>query len=137
MRVQSILTNLTCNQNCTYCNSRSPVEDPQLVRSGALQARIAAAARHGAREVVLSGGEPALRRDLAAAIAYAREMHLEVTLETNATLVDEPRAERWRRAGLGRARVNLAGSDNRLDAVTRDAGGISRTLAGILALRRA
>lgn len=137
MRTESIPTNLTCNQNCTYCTSRRPADDPELTRGTALQARLARAAAAGAREVVLTGGEPSLRRDLAGLIASARRLGLEVTLETNATLVDRRRAERWRQAGLGRARVNLAGGDARLDAVTRDPGGFERTLAGIAALRAA
>lgn len=137
MRTESIATNLTCNQNCTYCNSREPVDDPELIRPAALRARIARATTAGAKEIVLTGGEPSLRRDLAAVITFARGLGLEVTLETNAALVDERRAQAWRRAGLGRARVNLAGADDRLDAVTRDRGGFARTLAGIAALRRA
>jgi MoaA/NifB/PqqE/SkfB family radical SAM enzyme len=137
MRIESIPTNLTCNQNCTYCTSRQPVDDPDLIRSASLRARIASAAASGAKEVVITGGEPSLRRDLAKIIAYARTLGLDVTLETNATLVNEPRAQRWRRAGLTRARVNLAGGDSRLDAVTRDDGGFARTLAGIAALRGA
>lgn len=137
MRTESIATNLTCNQNCTYCTSRQPTDDPELIRPASLLVRIKTAAASGAQEIVLTGGEPSLRKDLAALIAYARKLGLEVTLETNATLVDDRRAETWRRAGLARARVNLAGADHRLDAVTRDAGGFSRTMAGTAALRRA
>lgn len=137
MRTESIATNLTCNQNCTYCTDRRPADDPQQIRPASVRARIAGAVRAGAREVVLTGGEPSLRRDLAALIAYARRSGLEVTLATNATLVDRRRAARWRAAGLTRARVNLAGGDERLDSVTRDPGGFARTLAGIAALRAA
>ncbi len=137
MRTEAIATNLTCNQNCTYCTSRSPVDDPELIRPAAIRARIAKAAAAGAKEIVLTGGEPTLRRDLAAIIAAARRLGLEVTIETNATLVTPARAQAWREAGLGRARVNLAGGDDRLDAVTRDEGGFARALAGIAALRGA
>src|SRR5713101_2131360 len=129
MRLESIPTNLTCNQNCTYCTDRRPVDDPDLIRPASLRARIASAAASGAQEIVVTGGEPSLRRDLAAVIAYARTLGLDVTLETNATLVNDRRAQTWRRAGLARARVNLAGGDSRLDAVTRDEGGFARTLA--------
>jgi MoaA/NifB/PqqE/SkfB family radical SAM enzyme len=137
MRTASIPTNLTCNQNCTYCTDRRPTDDPDLIRPASLRVRISDAMASGAKEIVLTGGEPSLRRDLAGFIAYARDLGLDVTLATNATLVDERRAERWRRAGLGRARVNLAGGDARLDAVTRDPGGFARTLVGIAALRKA
>lgn len=137
MRTESIATNLTCNQNCTYCTDRRPVDDPASIRVSALRARIAAAAAAGTREIVLTGGEPSLRRDLAGLIAFARGRGLDVTLATNATLVDERRAARWREAGLARARVNLAGADARLDLITRDAEGCARTLKGIAALRKA
>jgi len=137
MRTESIATNLTCNQNCTYCTDRRPADDPDLIRPASLRARIASAAAAGAKEIILTGGEPSLRRDLAALIADARGRGVDVTLATNATLVDDRRAAKWREAGLGRARVNLAGADDQLDAVTRDPGGFSRTLAGIAALRQA
>jgi MoaA/NifB/PqqE/SkfB family radical SAM enzyme len=95
------------------------------------------AADQGAKEIVLTGGEPTLRKDLAAIIAYAKTLGLATVLETNATLVDAPRALEWKQAGLDRVRVNLAGGDERLDAVTRDEGGFQRTLAGLHAFRTA
>lgn len=137
MRTASIPTSLTCNQNCTYCISRRPADDPAFVTAAAVRQRIDAAAAGGAREIILTGGEPSLRRDLGTFIAYAHHLGCEVTLETNATLVTGRRAETWRRAGLDRARVNLAGGNDGLDAVTRDPGGFTRALAGIAALRGA
>jgi len=137
MRTAAIATNETCNQNCTYCSARRPVEDQSFVRPAAVRARIDAAVAAGAREVVLTGGEPTLRRDLAALIAHGRAAGATVVLETNATLADPARAAAWREAGLARVRVNLAGGDARLDQVTRDEGGFARTLAGLSALQQA
>lgn len=135
MRSQLILTHRTCNQNCTYCHVRVAAEPRAEIHTGAVLARLRAAAAQGPREVVLSGGEPGMRSDLPALVAEARRGGAaEVTLETNATLIDEPRARALREAGLTLARVNLTAWGDALDAVTRDPGGFGRTLAGARAL---
>ncbi len=135
MRSEQVQTNLRCNQNCRVCVARRATDDLAWVRASAVEARVAAAVASGAREVVLSGGEPTLRRDLAALIARARGLGAErVALATNATLLDPARARALAQAGLARAVVNLAGDGPWLDALTRDPGGHSATLRGIDAL---
>jgi MoaA/NifB/PqqE/SkfB family radical SAM enzyme len=138
MRSERVLTNLTCSQSCTYCTSRDASDARAFVAAAAVRARIDQALASGAAEVVLTGGEPALRRDLAALVAYAREKGARtVVLESNATAIDAALARALAAAGLTVARVNLAGPDPRLDEVTRDPGGFARTVAGIVALRDA
>lgn len=138
-----VVTNETCNQNCAFCDARRPVEEPARVRSEAVLSRIDEALASGAREVVLTGGEPTLRRDLPLLVARAKqprpghEAPAVVVLETNAALVTPARAVALARAGLDRARVHvpLWGDDG--DAITRDPGGARRTLAGLEALAAA
>ena len=138
MRSDKVFTNLVCNQGCAYCTSRAPSDDPRAIAGARIRASIDAALTGGARELVLTGGEPTMRRDLAALVEHARLRGAErVVLETNGTLLDEPRARQLAAAGLGLARVNLAGFGDALDAVTRDPGGFRRTLAGLLALAAA
>lgn len=135
MRSDRVFTNLTCNQNCTYCTDRRPAEDRAFIRPDAVRARIDAALRGGAVELVLTGGEPTLRSDLPALVAHARASGAaSVVLETNATVLSPQRVAALRDAGLSAARVNLAGWGPALDEVTRDPGGHARTLAGIVAL---
>ena len=135
MRSEQVQTNLRCNQNCRVCVARRATDDLAWLRASAVEGRVAAAVAGGAREVVLSGGEPTLRRDLAALIARARGLGAEtVALATNATLLDLERARALARAGLARAVVNLAGDGPWLDALTRDPGGHAATLRGIEAL---
>jgi MoaA/NifB/PqqE/SkfB family radical SAM enzyme len=135
MRSERVVTNLSCNQGCTYCTSRAPSDDPRAIAPARVRAAIEQALARGAREVVLTGGEPTMRRDLAALVRHARERGAaRVTLETNGTLIDEARARELAAAGLDLARVNLAGAGPALDAVTRDPGGAARTAAGMRAL---
>ncbi len=134
-RLQTIATNLRCNQNCVYCNRRAESDDLAAIAPTALRAAIGRALGDGCEEIRLTGGEPTLRRDLLELIAFARQSGaLRVSLETNATLIDDARAQALAHAGLTSARVNLVGPDARVDAITQDDGGFARTIAGIRAL---
>lgn len=138
MRSERVFTNMTCSQSCTYCTSRSGAEVRAFVAPAAVRDRIDQALAGGAEELALTGGEPTLRRDLAALVAYARDEGAKtIVLETNATGIDAALASGLAAAGLSVARVNLAGPDARLDEVTRDPGGFERACAGITALREA
>lgn len=141
MRSERVETNLRCNQNCTYCTARRSEDDVRWVQKAAVLLRIDRAlhaAASGGLELILTGGEPTLRRDLSELVAYAKRGGArQVTLETNATRIDRELAAALSASGLDHAVVNLSGVDEMLDAVTRDPGGFSRTLLGIDALLEA
>jgi len=137
VRVERVITNRTCNMKCGFCTARRAAEDRAFVAPEAVRRRIAEAARGGG-EVVLTGGEPTMRRDLAELVAQAHAGGAsEVTLETNGALVDDGLAGRLAGAGLDRARVHLPRLDDGLDAITRDPGGFRGTLRGLEALAAA
>ncbi|HEY1691394.1 MAG TPA: radical SAM protein [Polyangiaceae bacterium] len=137
-RTASIVTNLRCNEACLWCNRRAAQDDRAFVRGDAVGARIDQAIAAGSREIVLTGGEPTMRRDLAALVARAHAGGAErVVLETNGTLLDEARAKDLRAAGLALARVHVPAVDDACDVLTRDPGGFARALAGMQALARA
>jgi len=135
VRSELIVTHETCNQRCGHCTARRSEDDRAWVQTRAVLGRVRAAVAGGARELVLTGGEPGMRSDLPVLVAAARTGGAErVVLETNATLIDGPRAAALRAAGLGLARVNLAAWGEALDAITEDPGGWSRTVRGVDAL---
>lgn len=135
MLVARIVTNETCNQNCGFCVARRPLENPSVARAEAVLRRIDEAASGGAREIVLTGGEPSLRRDLPILIQSAkRTPGVSVTLETNAALITEARAQALAEARLDKARVHLPAWGPEADAITRDKGGFERALEGAFAL---
>ena len=138
MKSARVLTNETCNQNCTFCSTRRSEERRSFVRRAAVEERIRAAAQSGAVELTLSGGEPTLRNDLELLIVGAKQRGFQsLVLETNAAALTSERAETLARAGLDRARVKLAGWGEHSDRITQDPGGFAATLAGMGALAAA
>ncbi|HEY3497421.1 MAG TPA: radical SAM protein [Polyangiaceae bacterium] len=137
-RTARVVTNLRCNQACRYCTSRSPSDDPAAIAARAIVARIDEAARSGAEELVFTGGEPTLRKDLVALVARAHASGFRsITLETNATQLDGEFAAALASAGVSRARVNLAFWGAGLDELTQDPGGFEATRRGLAALEQA
>ncbi len=135
MRAARIATHRTCNQACRFCVDRSSTDAPAFVASVAVLRRISSALASGAEEIVLTGGEPTMRRDLAVLVEKARVLGARsVVLETNATLIDEAVALRLAAAGLDRACVHFAGPPESADLVTRDPGGFDATVRGARAL---
>ncbi len=138
MRVARVAVNETCNQNCSFCNARRSSERAAVASGEAIRARLDDALKAGASTIVLTGGEPTLRRDLAGLIAYTKSAGAErVVLETNATLIAEERARALRRAGLDAARAHLPAWGESADRTTRDPGGFARARAGLAALAAA
>ncbi len=137
MHVQRVITNETCNQNCWFCNARRPAEDREFVSRAAVRQRIAQAEAAQPREIVLTGGEPTLRSDLADLVRRAAAGSARVVLETNAARLDEPRAQELATAGLAIARVQLVAWGDEADAISREPGGFAAALRGIHALAAA
>lgn len=132
MRTEAVHTHYRCNQACTFCSARRPVDDPRFIAKAAVEARIDAALAGGAEEVWLTGGEPTMRDDLAGLVKHARARGAKgVGLETNATLLDAARVAQLVAAGLSVVRVHLSGWGEALDAVTRDPGGFQSALRGL------
>lgn len=138
MHVQRVVTNETCNQNCWFCNARRPSETPAFVSRAAVRQRIVQVQDGDTREIVLTGGEPTLRSDIADLVRQAAASSARVVLETNASTIDEPRARALADAGLAVARVQLvAWGPDAADAITREPGGFAAALCGIRALAAA
>lgn len=69
--------------------------------------------RHsGVRSVIFTGGEPALRNDLPALVAAAKDMSLSVLLLTSGVLITPELADALARAGLDAAVMSLAALDH-------------------------
>ena len=88
--------------------------------------------------LVMSGGEPLVRKDIMELIAHAGERGLSVALATNGTLVNDRIALALRRAGVRRVSVSLDGACAAThDRVRGLTGCFDLALRGLKALRSA
>lgn len=74
-----------CNLRCTWCDTPYTSWTPEGT-DWTTDAIVAAVARHPARHVVLTGGEPMIMRELPALAAALRARGLHLTIETNGTI---------------------------------------------------
>ena len=129
-----------CNLRCTYCMPAEAIFRPreELLAYEEIARVAAVAAGLGVRTARLTGGEPLLRRDLAALVRLLVAVPGidEVAVTTNGLLLAE-QADDLAAAGLGRLNVSL--DSLREDVFERIARrrGLDRVLAGLAAARRA
>jgi cyclic pyranopterin phosphate synthase len=129
-----------CNLRCTYCMPAEAIFRPreELLAYEEIARVAAVAAGLGVRTTRLTGGEPLLRRDLAALVRLLVAVPGidEVAVTTNGLLLAE-QADDLAAAGLGRLNVSL--DSLREDVFERIARrrGLDRVLAGLAAARRA
>jgi molybdenum cofactor biosynthesis enzyme MoaA len=131
---EAVVTNRRCNQACGFCDARRPVDDLREIQLDAVRGRIDRSLARGARELVLTGGEPTMRADLARLVAHVRAGGATPILDTNAALIGEPQASALAAAGLALARVHLPAWGDAADRITRDIGGSTATRRGLRAL---
>ena len=120
-----------CNQDCAFCwqDRQWPEPDSQMY-----EVWLREMAAMGVRSVAISGGEPTAHPDLPELVRLAeRELHLEVSVQTNAVLLAKPtRLAALHDAGLRRVFVSLHAMNAELsDEMTRAPGTHARTLKGI------
>jgi len=130
-----------CNYRCTYCLPEDGVEHvdrADILSFEELCDLLRCFAAVGVRRVRLTGGEPTVRRDLAALVRMVRAVGGidEIALSTNGHLLGELAAP-LRAAGVDRLNVSLDTLDAaRFSAITRR-GQLARVLGGIEAARAA
>lgn len=97
-----------CNAGCKYCLDWTAPRDSRLDPSREkLNAIFAALLDLGVEDIVMSGGEPFLRRDLAELISDARGLGFGVRLITNGTLVTPRQISAILDLGVSRVGVSI------------------------------
>jgi molybdenum cofactor biosynthesis enzyme MoaA len=111
MRTQTIVVTRRCNQGCGFCDRVQ--HDAVDLPASAIGDSIRDAVGKGARTIVLSGGEPTLRPDLAAIVRRARaDGATEIVLETNGTRIDsKTTAGALKAAGVTSVQISLVTSN--------------------------
>lgn len=118
-----------CNLRCRHCYvEKEGLTELPLAKIKAIADGLSAI---GIDDVVLSGGEPLLRRDIFEILAHLHRLGYGVDLCTNGTVVDADRAKELS-LYLSEVSVSLDGWDSTsYQAVRRDPNGFDRVLRGI------
>jgi MoaA/NifB/PqqE/SkfB family radical SAM enzyme len=128
----------TCNNNCRHCVAADKRKLPDRTTEEVLH-ELREARSAGASEVVLTGGEPTIRKDIFEIISYAKSIGYKlIQLQTNARMLSYPEfAEKIIKAGVNEVvpaiHAHKADIHNR---ITRVPGSFEQTVRGIKNVRK-
>jgi radical SAM protein with 4Fe4S-binding SPASM domain len=89
-------------------------------------------AQSGTLFLTLSGGEIFLRDDLFELLEFARALHFDISLKTNALLIDAERAKKLRALSVRRIQISIYSAEPAVhDAITKIRGSLERSLIAI------
>lgn len=125
-----------CNERCEHCYLDH--EDKGEMQTDEIKGILDQLAEIGVFFLVISGGEPLLRKDCFEIIRYARKKLFNVKLKTNAILIGEPEARLLRELGVEQVQISVYSHRPEVhDGVTKVRGSLKRTLAAIQHLKAA
>ncbi len=132
-------TTAGCNLRCLHCRRVDALTkaDPGELSTAEAKAMMDDLSEMGRPTLILSGGEPLLRRDIYELAAYAKGRGMGVGLATNGTLVDSRIAHALRDAGVHYASVSLDGARPKTHDAIRGRGNFAKAMRGILWLKEA
>ena len=114
-----------CPLQCPYCSNPLELERAKGELSTAEWLRVLdEAAELGILQVHFSGGEPAVRRDLAELVAHAREIGLYSNLITSGVTLDKPRIAQLKAAGLDHVQLSIQDVDHQTAAFIANYPGV-------------
>ena len=115
-RPYAFLAELTyrCPLRCPYCSNPTRVRHDRELTTDEWRRVIREAAGLGVLQIGFSGGEPLVRRDLAALVRGAREANLYTNLITSGIGLDENCAHELRDAGLDSAQLSFQSDESDL-----------------------
>jgi len=119
-----------CNERCVHCYLDH--EDHGEMTTREVKNVLDQLAEAGALFLTFSGGEIFLRPDLFELIAYGRDLNFDVSLKTNALLIDAVRARKLRELGIRKIQISIYSADAEIhDAITKVPGSLERSLRAI------
>jgi pyruvate-formate lyase-activating enzyme len=127
---------LACNHHCGFCNSVDRSITNAFHGANDVLDSIPLWEQLGIEQVVITGGEPTLLKNLADLIAALNARHYRVRMQTHGMALAEPGfARRLRELGLESILVSLHSADAKLSdsQITHFEGGWEKTVAGITA----
>src|SRR6202050_88531 len=119
-----------CNERWIHCYLDH--EDHGEMKTDEIKNVLEQLAQSGTLFLTLSGGEIFLRDDLFELLEFARSLHFDISLKTNALLIDAERARKLRALSVRRIQISIYSAEPAVhDAITKVRGSLERTLTAI------
>jgi len=121
-----------CNLTCMHCYSISAdINFPGELDTAEVMRVMEDLKAFGVPALILSGGEPLLRKDIFQIAERAKAMGFYTALSTNGTLLDPPLAQRIHDTGFDYVGISLDGLGATHDKFRRKAGAYAASLAAL------
>jgi AdoMet-dependent heme synthase len=116
-----------CNERCVHCYLDH--EDYGEMTTAEVKRVLDELAEAGTLFLTLSGGEIFLRQDFFELLEYARALHFDVSLKTNALLITPERARKLKELGVRKIQVSIYSADPEIhDGITMVPGSLRRSI---------
>lgn len=126
-----------CNLNCSMCQAVESRKEERELELDEIRKLAAILEKMHVGIIVLTGGEPLLRRDLAGIIDAFSSKGLEVRLQTNGLLASEAKIKELLRAGLKEVTLSLDTLDApKQDRINNQAGSWHKTIEALAVFSR-
>ncbi|MDP2939676.1 MAG: radical SAM protein [Candidatus Omnitrophota bacterium] len=130
-----------CNLRCRHCwidpefsTDRTPKDNELDVKS--LFLALDECQKLGMNSVKITGGEPFLRADIFELLDYIKDRNLNVTFETNATLIKQKEARALKQVKVSQVAVSIDGPNARIHELLRGIkGSFAEAIEGIKFLK--
>lgn len=132
--IQEVCLSVTskCNLSCKHCLA-SLTEDMSLDE---IKNIIDQLGEEKIFRINIFGGEPLVRTDLYDILDHIKKYPINMSINTNATLVDENNINELMNRGLRAFTVSLDGSDEKTSSLMRGEGGFDKTVNGIKIIKK-
>ena len=125
-----------CNLTCMHCYSISAdIDFPGELTTAEVFSVMDDLKSFGVPALILSGGEPLIRKDLFQIAERAKAMRFYTALSTNGTLIDGALAQRIAATGFDYVGISLDGLRATHDKFRRQQGAFDKSLAALRMLR--
>lgn len=128
----------SCNLACKHCRAEAHLDPyPGELSTAEATALIDTFPETGNPIVILTGGEPLLRKDVFTLATHARSRGLRCVMAPNGTLITPENARLMRESGIARCSISIDGADPEShDAFRGVAGSYAASMRGIEYLKK-
>jgi radical SAM protein with 4Fe4S-binding SPASM domain len=126
-----------CNLRCPYCYASSEKCLPGELSSSESLDLVSQVSELGAGQIVFTGGEPMLRKDLFQIVEHARRLGLRTSIITNATMIRRPETAQRFADLFDTVTISLDGGSAETHDRTRGKGAFAKTYRALQLLNEA